>query len=371
MAHDRDGADLMTTVRGLFLRVFFIALALTIVAGCAPPEHDREASPEAKAPVAKAPAAADRSGRLEWAIAIHAGAGVISRSVDEANRQEHLDSLGKALAIGQRILQEGGTSLDAVEQVLLFIEDDPKFNAGRGAVYNHDGGHELDASIMDGSNHACGAVAGVTTVKHPIALARDVMEHSRHVLLAGAGAERFADEMGVERVSPDYFDTEFRLRQWQELLRKEAGATRSELEARSDRSHLGTAGVVALDRHGNLAAGTSTGGLTDKRFGRIGDSPIIGAGTYADDATCAVSGTGQGEEYIRYAVAHRISALMAYRGLSLQDAAEEVVLRTLQKGDGGIVGVDHDGNIAMVFNTEGMFRGAADATGRFEVAIWK
>ena len=250
---------------------------------------------------------------------------------------------------------EGGTSLDAVEQILVFIENDPKFNAGKGAVYNHDGNHELDASIMDGRTHACGAVAGVTTVKNPISLARRVMERTRHVLLAGAGAERFADETGVERVTQDYFHTERRYRQWQERLK---GAR-------------GTAGAVALDRHGNLAAGTSTGGLTDKRFGRIGDSPIIGAGTYADNATCAVTGTGVGEEYIRYAVALRISALMAYRGLSLQDAAEEVIMKTLKPGDGGIAGVDHSGAIALVFNTEGMFRGAADSNGRFEVAIWE
>lgn len=344
----------MIGTRGALL---LLTVVLASAGGCAP------AGEEAVAPPASQRAEAPQSPgtpRLEWAIAIQAGAGVISRSVDDANRQEHLDSLTEALVIGQHVLEEGGTSLDAVEQVLVFIENDPLFNAGRGAVYNHDGGHELDASIMDGSNHACGAVAGVTTVKNPIALARDVMEHSRHVLLAGAGAERFADEMNVERVTQDYFHTEHRLRQWQEKLRQ---------DAHSDSP--GTAGAVALDRHGNLAAGTSTGGLTDKRFGRIGDSPIIGAGTYADNATCAVSGTGQGEEYIRYAVGHRISALMAYAGLSLQEAAEEVILRTLRKGDGGIVGVDRHGDIAMVFNTEGMFRGAADARGRFEVAIWE
>jgi beta-aspartyl-peptidase (threonine type) len=311
----------------------------------------------------------DDTPRRDWAIAIHAGAGVISRSVDDTNRQEYLDSLSKALSIGRRILEEGGTSLDAVERVLVSLENDPKFNAGLGAVYNHDGGHELDASIMDGSTHACGAVAGVTTVKNPIVLARRVMERSRHVLLAGAGAERFADEMEVERVSQDYFHTEHRRRQWEERLRKQEMAPEREGDPRTPRP--GTAGAVALDRHGNLAAGTSTGGLTDKRFGRIGDSPIIGAGTYADNATCGISGTGQGEEYIRHAVAHRISALMAYRELSLQEAAEEVVLRTLVEGDGGIVGVDRNGEIAMVFNTEGMFRGAADATGRFEVAIWE
>jgi beta-aspartyl-peptidase (threonine type) len=312
-----------------------------------------------------APAPREESPRPEWAIAIQAGAGVLSKSVDDANRQAHLDSLAEALAVGRRILEGGGDSLEAVEQVLVYIENDEKFNAGRGAVYNHDGGHEMDASIMDGRTLACGAVAGVTTVKNPIVLARAVMERSPHVLLAGEGAERFADEMKVERVTQEYFHTEHRRLQWLEHLRLEAEKEAGEAGA------PGTAGAVALDRHGNLAAGTSTGGLTGKRFGRIGDSPIIGAGTYADNATCAVSGTGKGEEYIRYAVGHRISALIAYRGMSLQEAAEEVVLGTLKAGDGGIVGVDRHGNIAMVFNTEGMFRGAADANGRFEVAIWE
>ena len=326
------------------------ALIVAALAGCG----------TAPGPTGVAPAAP----RQEWALALHAGAGVISRSVNQENREEYLDSLRKALAIGRRVLSSGGTGLDAVEQVLIFLEDDPKFNAGRGAVYNHDGGHELDASIMDGSSLACGAVAGVTSVKNPIILARKVMEQSRHVLLAGDGAERFADEMGVERVRQEYFHTERRRRQWLKKLeeRKEKNAGPGE---------HGTAGVVALDRHGNLAAGTTTGGLTDKRFGRVGDSPIIGAGTYADNATCGISGTGQGEEFIRHNVAHRIASLMEDRRLSLQEAAEEVVLRIQKPGEGGVIGVDRDGMIAMVFNTEGMFRGAADAGGRFEVAIWE
>ncbi len=327
-----------------------VAALLVVLAGC----HSAERSDSPPSNVI----------RPEWALAIHGGAGVISRSVDDQNRDEYLASLRAALTMGQEVLDRGGSSLDAVVKVLVFFEDDPKFNAGRGAVYNHQGGHELDASIMDGSNLACGAVANVSTVRNPIVLARHVMEDTRHVLLAGSGAEQFADEVGLQRVPQSYFHTERRRRQWQESIQKRQDAAAGKGEG-------GTAGVVALDRRGNLAAGTTTGGLTDKRFGRIGDSPIIGAGTYADNATCAVSATGQGEEFIRHNVAHRISALMAYGGMSLQAAAEEVILHTLKPGDGGVIAIDRDGAIAMVYNSEGMFRGAADARGRFEVAIWE
>jgi beta-aspartyl-peptidase (threonine type) len=325
-----------------------VLLAIALLASCSGP-----AAPKAPGPGA---------GRADWALAIHGGAGVIEKSEYDAVRQEYLDSLQQALELGRSVLDGGGTSLEAVQRVIVFLEDDPKFNAGRGAVYNHDGGHELDASIMDGRTLACGGVAGVTTVKNPILLAYDVMKHTPHVLLAGPGAERFAAEMGVERVDPHYFDTPRRYKQWRDRVERESGAGPAD---------HGTVGAVALDRHGNLAAATSTGGLTDKRFGRIGDSPIIGAGTYADNRTCAVSGTGQGEEFIRNDLAFRVSALMAYRGASLQEAADEVVHRVLRPGDGGIIAVDHDGNIAMVFNTGGMFRGAADSRGRFEVAIWE
>ncbi|NIR37957.1 MAG: isoaspartyl peptidase/L-asparaginase [Actinobacteria bacterium] len=297
--------------------------------------------------------------RLEWAIVIHGGAGTIPRDLPEERREGYFESLRRALTIGQDLLAGGGTSLDAVEQVIRHMEDDPRFNAGRGAVFNHEGGHELDASIMDGRDLSCGAVAGVTTVKNPISLARHVMEQTRHVLLAGPGAESFADEMGVERVDQDYFFTERRFEAWQKVR-----------ERRSAEAEKGTVGVAALDRHGNLAAGTSTGGLTDKRFGRIGDSPIIGAGTYADNRTCAVSATGRGEEFIRHGVAHAISALMADVGLPLDEAARRVIHDRLQPGDGGIIAVDRSGRIVMDFNSEGMYRGAADSDGRFEVAIW-
>jgi beta-aspartyl-peptidase (threonine type) len=295
-----------------------------------------------------------------WAIAVQAGAGTIPRDMPEERVRLYLERLELALRTGVAVLESGGTSLDAVEQVLRQIEDDPLFNAGRGAVFNHDGGHELDASVMDGSSLACGAVAGVHTVKNPISLARLVMEQSPHVLLSGDGAERFADETGVERVDQEYFFTERRWRALQEALERGTAPPAT-----------GTAGATALDRHGNLAAGTSTGGLTNKWAGRIGDSPIVGAGTYADNRSCAISATGKGEEFIRNSAAYAISALMRERGISLRKAAEIVIHETLAPGDGGVVGVSHDGSIAMVFSTVGMYRAAADSTGRFEVRIWE
>jgi len=300
---------------------------------------------------------------VTYAIAIHGGAGVIPKSMPEEKRQEYVDSLERALRLGRDLLRGGGASLDAVEAVVRFLEDDPRFNAGKGAVFTHEGGHELDAAIMDGRTLACGAVAGVRTVKNPVALARLVMERTPHVLLAGEGADRFAAEMSVERVRQSYFSTPHRYRQWQEALKKK--------RAEKLPGDQGTVGAVARDLHGDLAAATSTGGTTDKRSGRVGDSPLIGAGTYANNRTCAVSGTGAGEEFIRNAAAHDVSALMEYRGLGVREAAETVVLRRLKPGDGGLIAVAADGTIAMVFNSAGMFRGAADSCGRFEVAIWE
>ena len=325
-------------------------LALVAIGACAAPRDAGDATGDAPSP------------RVEWAIAVHGGAGVIPEREYEPVKQQYLDSLTAAVELGKSILESGGTSLNAVERVVMQLEDDPLFNAGKGAVFNHEAGHELDASIMDGRDMSCGAVAGVTTVKNPIALAREVMENSKHVLFAGDGAERYADAVGAERVDPEYYWTERRYKQWRR---------RQENPDEPDFTPKGTVGVAALDRDGNLAAGTSTGGLTDKAFGRIGDSPIVGAGTYADNRTCAVSGTGKGEEFIRFAVAHRISALIEYRDLTLQQAAGEVIHDVLQPGNGGVIAVDRDGNIAMVFNTNGMFRGAADSSGRFEVAIWE
>lgn len=309
-----------------------------------------------------------------YAIAIHGGAGVISKDIDDEVRDGYLESLSEALRLGEDILKEGGTSIDAVVAAVRHMEDDPRFNAGKGAVYTSEGGHELDASIMDGSNLATGAVAGVRTVKNPILLAQKVMEESRHVLFAADGAERFADGTDVERVEESYFHTERRYNQLQRA--REQGAvfldhSQEEFDTGFDENKMGTVGAVALDQHGNLAAATSTGGMTNKQTGRIGDSPIVGAGTYADNNTAAVSATGAGEEFIRNAVAYQVTAIMEYRGSSLEEAAHHVIFEKLQPGDGGIIAVGKDGAIVMPFSSPGMFRGAADSKGLFDVRIWE
>ncbi len=316
--------------------------------------------------------------RPEYAIALHGGAGVISRDIDDEIRQEYVDALHEAIRLGRDMLEDGAEALDVVEQVVRLMEDNPLFNAGKGAVMTNEEKFELDSSIMDGRDLSAGAVAGVTTVKHPITLSRMVMENSRHVLFATEGAERFADEMGVERVDPSYFHTERRHEQLRRAQERDevqldhSGEQSLNLDghAQIDDAKFGTVGVAVLDRNGNLAAGTSTGGMTNKRFGRVGDSPIHGAGTYANNETCAISSTGTGEEFIRHAVAFQISAIMEYTGATLNEAADQVINGKLQPGDGGIIGVSHTGEIAMVFNSPGMFRAAADSRGRFEVSIW-
>lgn len=314
----------------------------------------------AQGPVtAQKPAEREKAGP-KWALAIHGGAGTIPKNLPEAEKEQYLRSLTEALKVGQGVLQQGGTSLDAVEKVVRFLEADPLFNAGKGAVYTHEGTHELDAAIMDGRTLACGSVAALKTVKSPIGLARLVMEKSPHVFMVGEGAEKFAAEMKVESVPNSYFDTPKRYQQLQEALQKE--------KQEKDKD---TVGAVALDTHGNLAAATSTGGMTNKRFGRLGDVPVIGAGTYANNRTCAISATGYGEEFIKHTVAHDISALVEYGGLTLQQAADRVIHQKLKPGDGGVIGVGRDGSIALVFNSEGMYRGAADSSGRFEVKIWE
>ena len=302
--------------------------------------------------------AAQPSEKPRWSLAIHGGAGTIPKNIPESQKTEYLKGLRAALEIGQKVLAGGGTSLDAVEKVVRILEDNPLFNAGKGAVFTNEGTHELDAAIMDGRDLSCGSVAGLKTVKNPISLARLVMEKSPHVFMVGTGAEKFADEMKVERVDQKYFFTQKRYDDWQKKLKEEAEKDKD------------TVGAVALDVHGNLAAATSTGGMTNKRFGRLGDVPVIGAGTYANNRTAAISATGWGEKFIRHTVAHDISALIEYKGLTLQQAADEVIHRKLDKDDGGIVAVGRDGSIALVFNSEGMYRGAADSNGRFEVAIW-
>jgi beta-aspartyl-peptidase (threonine type) len=310
-------------------------------------------------------AAAAQEAPRKFAIILHGGAGSSTEKLTADEKRQKEESLGKALDIGVKILKEGGTSLDAVEQVIRFLEDDPQFNAGKGAVFNSAGGHELDASIMDGRTKACGAVAAVRTVKNPISLSRLVMTKTRHVLLTSDGAEKFADEMQVERVDQKYFFTQRQYDNWLEAKAKEA-KTRS-----SEKPGPGTVGCAALDSHGNLAAGTSTGGLTNKRYGRVGDSPIVGAGTYADNATCAVSCTGTGEEFIRHAVSFHISARMAYLKEPVDKALHAVLTEKLKPGDGGIIAVDKDGNIAAETTTAGLARAAADWHGKQVISLGK
>lgn len=301
-----------------------------------------------------------------YAIAIHGGAGTLPRAAMTPQRdQAYRAGLAAALDAGYAVLDGGGTSLDAVTTAVRILEDDPLFNAGRGAVLTADGIAELDASIMDGRTLAAGAVAGLRHVRNPIELARAVMEHSSHVMLIGGGAEEFALERGMAPVPNEYFHTETRRLQLQRALPGGGGPV-NELSA------LGTVGAVALDQDGNLAAATSTGGMTAKRYGRVGDSPIIGAGTYADNAGCAVSATGHGEFFIRTVVAHDICARVAYAGATLAEAADAVVMGRLRQmgGEGGIIAVDARGNVVMPFNSEGMFRGARSADGRREIAIY-
>jgi beta-aspartyl-peptidase (threonine type) len=303
-----------------------------------------------------------------FGLAIHGGAGTLPRADMSAEREERYRAgLGRALAAGFETLERGGSSLDAVTRAVTVLEDDPLFNAGHGSVFTHDGGNELDASIMEGAALAAGAVCGVTHIRNPIELARAVMEHSDYVLLSGAGAEEFALSRGFALVPRSYFHTEERWRQL-ERIRSGDGAV-SPLTI----SHIGTVGAVALDSHGHLAAATSTGGMTGKRYGRIGDSPIIGAGTYADDRSCAVSATGHGEIFIRAAVAHDICARVRFGARSLEAAVREVVLEELppRGGEGGVIGIDAGGRIVMEFNSEGMFRGSRVAGGEARIDIYR
>ena len=298
----------------------------------------------------------------KWVLVIHAGAGGSGGAkMPEDVQKMYTDTLKKVLEAGGKVLADGGTSLDAVETCIRMMEDSPLFNAGKGAVFTEEGKNELDASIMDGKNLKAGAVASVTTIKNPISAARAVMEKSKHVLLVGSGAEKFAKEQGLEIVDPSYFYTKKR---WDELQK----AKKQEKESKEH----GTVGAVALDTYGDLAAGTSTGGMTNKMKGRIGDSPIIGAGTYANNATCAVSCTGHGEYFIRDAVAFDVNARMEYKNSSLRDAADYIINVKLKDegGDGGLIAVDKNGNIAMPFNTQMMFRGTITPEGKVKVEIY-
>ncbi len=312
------------------------------------------------------PAIADDSTATpNWSFAIHGGAGTLERSRMSAEQQtDYKTALQTALDAGAKVLKDGGSALDAVTAAITILEDDPKFNAGRGAVFTWDGINELDSAIMDGNGRRAGAVAGVHTVRHPILLARQVMDDGRHVMLSGTGAEQFAGEHGLEIVPPEYFATDQRKAQLEKLKAENLSALDVEFK-------YGTVGAVARDRAGHLAAGTSTGGMTGKRWGRIGDSPIIGAGTYADDRSCAVSATGSGEYFIRANVAHAICDRVLLAGESVDVAAQRVMAEVgVMGGDGGVIVVGRDGDPAFVLNTPGMYRGRATAGGVNEVAIF-
>lgn len=309
----------------------------------------------------------------KFSLVLHGGAGTITReSMTPETEAEYRAKLQEALKTGYAILAAGGTSLDAVESTIRVMEDSPLFNAGKGAVFTHNGRNELDASIMDGKSKQAGAVASVTIIRNPISAARAVMEKSPHVMMAGDGANLFATSVGLEVVDPSYFWTERRWKQLQQRLMKQrefGSEFKPAADSKDDKK--GTVGVVAVDQHGNIAAGTSTGGMTDKRFGRVGDSPIIGAGTYADNATCGVSGTGAGEYFIRLSVARDIAALMEYKDLSVGEASRKVIAKlTDLGGTGGVIAMDRNGNIAMEFNTEGMYRGWIREDGKPHVEIY-
>jgi beta-aspartyl-peptidase (threonine type) len=361
--------------------------ATLVVAGCAPapaPVHPGPTPPPASTePAADAPAAdaarASTVPSIEWGLVMHGGAGTITRASMTPEREaEYRAKMEEALRAGHAVLADGGSSLDAVVAAIVILEDSPLFNSGKGAVFTADGTNSLDASIMYGPTLEAGAVAGVGTVRNPIRLARAVMEASPHVLLSGAGAETFAAEQGLEIVDPEYFYTE---RRWKALERaREAERQKAGGEGESDAfspldrdSKFGTVGVIALDPQGRIAAGTSTGGMTNKKWGRIGDSPIIGAGTYAD-ARCGISATGWGEYFIRNVVAYDICARMKYQGLSLEAAARAMIMEQLEAQEpqtGGVVALDGEGHVVMMFNTPGMYRGYIDADGTVETAIYR
>lgn len=310
--------------------------------------------------------------RPKYAIVIHGGAGTLSKSdMDAETEKAYVDALNQALTEGENILKSGGKSIDAVVAAIKIMEDSPLFNAGKGAVFSHDGKNELDASIMTGDQQLAGAVGGVTNVKNPIILARTIMEKSKHVMMVGKGAEAFAADNNLELVDPSYFYTQKRWDNLQQAIIEEKNNTLDKSSNLPNKKH-GTVGCVALDMNGNIVAGTSTGGMTNKMYNRLGDSPIIGAGTYADNNTCGVSCTGHGEFFIRYTVARDIAALMEYKGLTLKQACDTIVYKKLvsKGGEGGLIALDKSGNIEMPFNTTGMYRGWA-RDGQREIKIFK
>jgi len=317
----------------------------------------------------------------KFVLAIHGGAGtILKKNMTDSMEQAYRIVLEQALRMGYQKLQEGKSSLEAVESAIHVMEDSPLFNAGKGAVFTHDGRNELDASIMDGKSLAAGAVAGVTTIKNPISAAKAVMEQSEHVMMVGKGAEEFAKQVGLTILDPSYFWTEARWEALQKVSKDDSTRTQldhdqkqsSRLGVINKDAKFGTVGCVALDKAGNLAAGTSTGGMTNKKFGRVGDSPIIGAGTYANNNTCAVSCTGWGEYYIRTVAAYSVSALMEYKGERVDQASRQVIDRIGEMGgNGGMIALDKNGHVAMPFNTAGMYRGTVTKDGKITVEIYK
>lgn len=312
------------------------------------------------------------------ALAIHGGAGTIAKdSMTPAQEEAYRETLGKALDAGYAVLDEGGAAMDAVEAAIVIMEDSPLFNAGRGAVFTHDERNEMDASVMDGRTGQAGAVAGVTVARNPVRAALKVMRSSPHVLLSGAGADAFVRSSGLAVEAPAYFRTQKRLQQLRKAKKKDKveldhGSEQGSVGPRDPNHKFGTVGAVALDQHGNLAAGTSTGGMTNKRWGRVGDSPIIGAGTWAENATAAVSCTGHGEFFIRQAAAHSVAARIRFGKESLKAAAAAVIHEQLKPigGQGGLIAVDAKGEVALPYNTPGMYRGYRHSDGRREIAIW-
>jgi len=338
----------LTNYSEMIYRLYYLALVILIllIASCNSSLDDSKIAEQLPVP-------------YEYALVLHGGAGSMNfENVPEPMQERYKHSLDSALQLGLDILKKGSASIDAVEVVIRCMEDNPLFNAGKGAVFTSEGKNEMDASIMTGEDLNAGAVAGVTDIKNPISAARAVMEKSKHVILAGNGASVFAKEVGLEIVDPSYFYTKHRFESYQRAIENE--------------KH-GTVGCVALDRNGNLCAGTSTGGMTNKKYGRIGDSPIIGAGTYANNRTCGVSATGHGEFFIRFTVAHDISALMEYKGMDVEEATQLVVMEKLVKagGSGGVICLDQYGRHAMITNTTGMFRAYSNSEGDRIVAIFK
>jgi len=348
-------------------KIFSLLCVVLLILSC---ENDKKAAKNGPDPSEKSEENASTFG-----IVIHGGAGtILKENMSDSLEDAYKAKLEEAIRVGHDILANGGSAMEAVTKTINVIEDSPLFNAGKGAVFTHEETNELDASVMDGATLNAGAVAGVTRIKNPIDLALEVMNNSPHVMLSGKGAEVFAAERGFELVDPMYFYTERRFQSLQNVKKRESENKISVIEDPFIKnSKFGTVGCAALDKNGNLAAGTSTGGMTNKRWNRIGDAPIIGAGTYANNATCAVSSTGWGEYFIRAMVAHDISAMMEYKGVSLQEAASEVIQKKVPElgGDGGIVAIDKDGNVAMEFNTAGMYRAHMNANGELIIGIYK